>query len=130
MSEYVRITPEGRCDAAWRAAGAAVERLRLALPARGVGWPAETPAPPSFYLVPKEEVAEWLAAARQLTASLDELVGVTVRTCVRRATPEEARRAERSAPLCSVCRKPQRTTPSGLVCADDHGGAPSLPDPF
>lgn len=29
-------------------------------------------------------------------------------------------------PRCSLCSLPQRDTPSGLVCANGHGGAPSL----
>lgn len=27
--------------------------------------------------------------------------------------------------LCQVCREPQKYTPSGLVCKNGHGGAPS-----
>lgn len=29
---------------------------------------------------------------------------------------------------CSVCGQPQSKTPSGLVCANGHGGAPPLED--
>lgn len=31
--------------------------------------------------------------------------------------------------LCSVCGEPQMQTPSGLVCSNGHGGAPSLEEP-
>lgn len=30
------------------------------------------------------------------------------------------------ATLCSVCKEPQFSTPSGLVCKNGHGGAPSI----